>query len=231
MKFGVFLKQQRENNDWRQPEAAEIIGIEQSYLSKLENGKAIPSPEIFDKLMTTYKFTVGDLGQLVQDSELEKLKDIVLVRDFIISHRKQHETVRRFWLIAGLISLMFGAAAMAYALKIHEQSTSQYLYESKGEIGNDESRFLYAEFPQFNEFNRRLPDKPEWKEHPLFERLDYTQDVTDQFLGEFYDLGNRRYHLVSTMRTESQETHFLAPSIGIMFIVGGIAAFAISRRW
>ena len=36
MKFGEYLKSQRDARGWTQPMAAEKIGIEQSYLSKLE---------------------------------------------------------------------------------------------------------------------------------------------------------------------------------------------------
>ncbi len=47
MKFGEYLKSQRDARGWTQPMAAEKIGIEQSYLSKLETGKASPSDEMF----------------------------------------------------------------------------------------------------------------------------------------------------------------------------------------
>lgn len=50
MKFGVYLRSLREKAGWTQPEAAEKIEIEQSYLSKLETGKCFPSEDIFSKL-------------------------------------------------------------------------------------------------------------------------------------------------------------------------------------
>ncbi len=40
MRFGEKLKELRNEKEWTQPEMAEAIGIEQSYWSKLENGKS-----------------------------------------------------------------------------------------------------------------------------------------------------------------------------------------------
>ena len=47
MNFGEKLKQIRTQKNLTQPQMAEAIGIEQSYLSKLENDKSIPSAEMF----------------------------------------------------------------------------------------------------------------------------------------------------------------------------------------
>ncbi len=87
MKFGQFIKAQREAKKWTQPHAAEVIGIEQSYLSKIENNKAIPSAEIFDQLMVAYEFDINKIGAEISESELSKLKEIVLIRDFIINQK------------------------------------------------------------------------------------------------------------------------------------------------
>ena len=49
--LGQQLKQLRNNKKLSQPEFAQQVGIEQSYLSKLENDKSIPSNEIFRALL------------------------------------------------------------------------------------------------------------------------------------------------------------------------------------
>jgi len=43
MNFGERIKQLRTERNMTQPQLAEAIGIEQSYLSKLENDKSVPS--------------------------------------------------------------------------------------------------------------------------------------------------------------------------------------------
>jgi len=47
MNIGEKIKQLRTEKNLTQPQLAEAIGIEQSYLSKLENDKSTPSADIF----------------------------------------------------------------------------------------------------------------------------------------------------------------------------------------
>ncbi|MFC3123067.1 helix-turn-helix domain-containing protein [Agaribacter flavus] len=230
MKFGSFLKQQRESKEWRQPEAAENIGIEQSYLSKLENDKAIPSPEVFEKLIDAYHFTITDLGKTLNDSEFEKLKDIVAVKDFIITHKKQQEKSLRAWLVGGLLAIMLGSAMLTYGYSIDGVEETHYLYESRGQLKENEPRYLYADFPNYHSFKHRLARNPEWKSSPLFARLDYQHQTTPQYHGPFYDLGDRRYHYENSTKI-TKKAHVLTKPLGAMFIVGSLAAFFISRRW
>ncbi|OIQ45972.1 MAG: hypothetical protein BM565_12540, partial [Gammaproteobacteria bacterium MedPE] len=60
MTLGQRIKQLRVDKELNQPELAGAMGIEQSYLSKLENDKAFPSDEMFEKLLTALKMTVDD---------------------------------------------------------------------------------------------------------------------------------------------------------------------------
>ena len=61
MQFGEKLRSLRKNKDLTQPELAEVIGIEQSYLSKLENGKSLPSNDVLNRILDVFSLTVGDL--------------------------------------------------------------------------------------------------------------------------------------------------------------------------
>lgn len=51
MSLGEQFKQLRSECNFSQPELAERMGIEQSYLSKLENDKSIPSNEVFREFL------------------------------------------------------------------------------------------------------------------------------------------------------------------------------------
>lgn len=61
MTLGEKLRALRAISGWTQPECAEKMGIEQSYLSKLENDKSTPSAEIFDALCAAYKASPDDI--------------------------------------------------------------------------------------------------------------------------------------------------------------------------
>ena len=55
MEFSKKLIQLRKEKGWTQAVAARNIDIQQSYLSKLENGRYIPSEEVIEKLCKAYK--------------------------------------------------------------------------------------------------------------------------------------------------------------------------------
>jgi len=51
----------RKQQDWTQATAAKTIDIQQSYLSKLENGRHYPSPDVIEKLCCAYNITSNEL--------------------------------------------------------------------------------------------------------------------------------------------------------------------------
>ncbi|AOE49708.1 helix-turn-helix domain-containing protein [Kangiella sediminilitoris] len=80
MTLGEKLRSLRSISGWTQPEFAQKLGIEQSYLSKLENDRSIPSVEIFDKLCTAYEVTPDEMiKDLDKDYVRQKLMHIPLI--------------------------------------------------------------------------------------------------------------------------------------------------------
>ena len=238
MKFGEYLKAQRENAGWTQPEAASKIAIEQSYLSKLENDKAVPSAEIFDRLMQAYQFTVKQISEQVTSTELEKLKDIVLVREFIVTSKKADNANRKKWLLAGLFMLMLGSLIFSAGIAMKEYYNETYIYESQGIVNSDEPITLFTEMPAYGMFEILMRSEPERKmltEHPLFGRLDYQQISWDHDRGTFYDIsvdsGKRRFNFVGQKITPNRTFHYAFVSLGAMLMIGGLACFYLARNW
>ena len=58
MTLGEQLKKLRNAKALSQPDLANLAGIEQSYLSKLENDKSMPSNEIFRKLLAAFNLSL-----------------------------------------------------------------------------------------------------------------------------------------------------------------------------
>lgn len=54
MQLGQVLREKRKALGWTQGVAAQKIGIQQSYLSKLENNQFIPSQEVLEQLRQVY---------------------------------------------------------------------------------------------------------------------------------------------------------------------------------
>ena len=57
------LLQLRKQKGWTQAFAAREIGIQQSYLSKLENGKFLPSQEVCEKIAVAYDVEISILQE------------------------------------------------------------------------------------------------------------------------------------------------------------------------
>lgn len=62
MELAQQLMQLRKAKGWTQAYAASQIGIQQSYLSKLENGKFIPSDEVIAQISEAYQISKAQLS-------------------------------------------------------------------------------------------------------------------------------------------------------------------------
>ncbi len=96
MTLGEKLRSLRAVSGWTQPECAEKIGIEQSYLSKLENDKSIPSAEIFDALCATYKVSPDEVIKDLDKAYIRKnLMHIPMVSISTNGHSEQVKQKRK----------------------------------------------------------------------------------------------------------------------------------------
>lgn len=238
MTMGEFLRSLREQKQWKQPEAAQQIAIEQSYLSKLENNKAVPSTDIFQRLQQVYGFTVEQLTNELGHEELTKLKDIVSIREFVNNTRKQNTRSQRRLMVGAVIMLMLGALLFAFGIAMKDNREVFFIYESKGVIKQEESLNLFASMPEYHEFlaTMEIESRRNYlKTSPLFPRLDYDQSLDSEYRGNFYDVavegGHRRYNRVGADGRKNPQPFYLGVSFGFMFIVGGLALFYTSRRW
>ncbi len=76
MKFGQKLKQLRQAQGMTQPQLAEKIGIEQSYLSKLENDKSLPSAEMFQAIYSALEVSPQTMLEGLSASVINELSAI-----------------------------------------------------------------------------------------------------------------------------------------------------------
>jgi transcriptional regulator with XRE-family HTH domain len=145
MNFGDRLKQLRTQKNLTQPQLAQAIGIEQSYLSKLENDKSVPGADIFQSILRALQIDVGTFLQGVDENivhrELRQVPDVARHIDAQSAHRVHH--LRR-WLycsgIAGAIGLtLFWAGYRGLLL-----SNWTYTYSSPGVVHPDEPSDVFG---------------------------------------------------------------------------------------
>ena len=134
MKFGDYLRQKRAERGWTQPQAASRAKIEQSYLSKLENNKSIPSGDIYARLVEAYGIDAEEMAGILFPAELDRLREIDALRDLLLQRSQADiETPRRI-LIAGLAALMIGGGFLGFSQLEPARMLTQYTYQSTGVI-------------------------------------------------------------------------------------------------
>ncbi|WKD48563.1 helix-turn-helix domain-containing protein [Microbulbifer spongiae] len=233
MKFGVYLRSLREKTGWTQPEAAEKIEIEQSYLSKLETGKCFPSEDIFSKLSSVYHIDAQQMSETIDSNELEKLKEVSEVRKVVLAKHQSHKLAFRRWLITGLVFLMFGGALMgASTLSGTER---QYHYRSQGVLLAGESLDAFSILNMStsgSKDERRDFDK---LKQEMTSRVDQLDNISSINRGRTYleevDGGKRLYKLYADpyVGVNTILQWFIIPAM--MFLAGSLGCFFISYRW
>lgn len=149
MNFGENLKRIRTEKNLTQPQLAEAIGIEQSYLSKLENDKSLPSAEMFSNIVKALdlapKDFLSDIDKKVMQTSLRHIPE---VSHFLngAAARRVHDA--RKWLYGAASACAVGFALMLAANDGIFSSNNQYKYISKGVILKNESDNIFEQFKE-----------------------------------------------------------------------------------
>lgn len=236
MKFGNYLRECREAKGWSQPEAADRIGIEQSYLSKLETGRSYPSGDMFGRIAEAYGIDVKDLASRMPPEEIERLREIGEVRTAVLTAQRRSVSENRRWLVGGVSALVLAGACAGVAVTAQTQVTERFLYRSQGVLGETE------QLDTFDRIHDHLPDD----DHPevlrrretvaaLLQRLDPVDRLTTQSRGSAFvepvPEGRRYFQLVTRSEdyVPSPLRWFVIPAL--MFLGGAIGCFVAAFRW
>lgn len=137
--LGQQLKQLRNNKKLSQPEFAEQVGIEQSYLSKLENDKSIPSNEIFRSLLIALDLSIDEfMKPLVSSHDKARLIQIPDVEVWFKSKAVKSSAAQRKIIYLAMFLIAFGCALFYAGHKNYVFNERFYEYRSIGIIKNDE---------------------------------------------------------------------------------------------
>ncbi|MEN0037068.1 MAG: helix-turn-helix transcriptional regulator [Cellvibrio sp.] len=155
MNIGERIKQLRTDKNLTQPQLAELANIEQSYLSKLENDKSVPSADILMAVLRALSVDIPTFLQGLDESVIERhlmqVPEITLHRN--VESRLRVRAVKR-WLFASALCCAVGLALVFGGLKLllfSPVETSLYKYVSDGVILAGEPEGLFDQW----EFNLR----------------------------------------------------------------------------
>lgn len=235
MTFGERLKQIRTERGLTQPQFAELAGIEQSYLSKLENDKSVPSAEMFTTILSALEMDApAFLRELDSETLATTLRHIPLVTQFTAGEVavRNHNTKR--WLFGSVATGVLGFAMMLAANDGIFFSNKLYKYTSPGVILPGEAENIFETHKELvtlrmvaqaitpveasktlSEFqaNRVRPVTVEWPES------------RGTLYFEQAENGRRRFDLVSTKHVEASGNRLLQYLGAIVLVCGFVGLF------
>ncbi|MBB3222283.1 helix-turn-helix domain-containing protein [Pseudoduganella umbonata] len=135
MNFGEKLKQIRTQRGLTQPQFAEQLGIEQSYLSKLENDKSVPSAEMLTSILAGIGMDTATFLQDVDKDVLATTLRHIPAVDQLNRHAVAVQVHRyRRWVYGSAAAWILGFAMMLAANDGIFFSNKVYRYVSLGVI-------------------------------------------------------------------------------------------------
>ena len=219
MRFGDYIRDVRRGLNWTQPEAARVIGIEQSYLSKIESGKSYPSEEVFSAILDRYSIELRDLTQALYAAELDRLREIAQVRNLILKS-EQHLKKRINKLLAiGTLALALGGACLGAASLSGEREQVFYQYRLVGseakssDLNPTQARDTAAP-------SARATTDPENARSPFI----YLKDYRDVVFTEETEEGTQSWRLIggTTRSVRSPLRWFVIPGTALIFCALGL---------
>lgn len=249
MNIGERIKQLRTDKNLTQPQLAKLANIEQSYLSKLENDKSIPSAEI---LMAVLKALVIDIPTFLKGIDESVIERHLLQIPEIAVYRNAESRLRireiKRWLFVSALGCAIGLAMVFGGLKqllFSPVNESLYKYVSDGVIlaGEPEDLFDQWEFNLRGRLSASQSSSPGWElafqtaKDEFRKRLSNDNEQSTIYKGQKYRVevpdGYRIYHLRGTdgftNRIFERANNWLAV-IGAFLAFGGLLGFVVEFR-
>lgn len=218
MKFGAKLKQIRTEKQLTQPQFAELLGIEQSYLSKLENDKSQPSAEMFGTITTALGMTSADFLADLDGETQASLRHMPQVGQFLEGVKVQRIAHVRHWTYAAAAAGALGFAMMLAANDGIFFPNNYYKYTSRGVLQPGDADNLFDQFSLTQEMRMKAKDITPEERFRLVadfqsQRVKYVtvESARDRGTVYFEDVpgGRRKFDLIKVTYTRSTANKIL----------------------
>ncbi len=231
MDFGEKLRQLRNDKDLTQPEAAEAMGIEQSYLSKLENNKSLPSNDVLNRILDVYGLEIGDLVSDLSQGAKNQLRQLPDVADFFNRQKQLLIGSRKRWLVTSTLLLSLGIA-LVYAGNVHMFfSDVIYEYKSHGVILDGESKEIFVDQRRYGSPGANREEAIAVQD-AVNARIDEVYLRTEDFGGNIFNVavdgGSRSYYLRAETEIDPWQSK-LVVFIGLLMAISGLTGMILDR--
>lgn len=238
MGVGERIRELRTERNLTQPQLAEAIGIEQSYLSKLENDKSAPSTEIFRSILKALGVDVADFVRGLDAHTVQRqLKQIPEVADHVLANAQRRLERSKQWWYGSALACVIGlslAGAGAFGLLF---PNTQHNYDSRGVVRPDEpsdillnydslllAKMLAGEISDVQRMKSVAGYKLRIQEHSLL-LPDYRGD---EFVMPV-EGGSRTYYYKGSAEHERPVNRYLM-FIGMVLTLGGVFGYFFEYR-
>ncbi|PKG85093.1 XRE family transcriptional regulator [Colwellia sp. 75C3] len=239
MTLGEQLKKLRADKGLSQPELAELAGIEQSYLSKLENDKSLPSNDVFRKLLSAFSLNVA---QLLEPIDTHYIKNNLLVISDIEQLYQQSSTKQLnqqrtlLYMASSLIVLAVTLFYIGYAKQVFNETF--YEYSSRGVVLAGEPSDIFWQWRDLIDIKDRneKDEKMRQMKVVMSQRSDVLVKLISESKGYSFEEeveGGRRYFRKSknTLPIKvPQGINAWLQVLGVMLLTSGIMVFVLERR-
>lgn len=229
MRFGEKIKSVRQHKGMTQPELAEAVGIEQSYLSKLENGKSIPSEDLFERLLEVLGISINELIEELDPLHLRRdLYQLTSINEAIKQQKAKNHSLRKRLLVwAGLCFVLGLGLAAAGGMKVF--STTYYSYVSPGVVLPGESKEIFDNWTEALDFQQFQETK-----QAMHQRRNEEYRLSQVYLGpRFYETveqGGRLFKLRESKTVEHSLTNRFSLIFGVMLLALSLYLLYVERR-
>ena len=232
MKIGEKLRQLRSDKGLTQPELAEAMGIEQSYLSKLENDKSLPSNDVLNRMLDVFDLDIGGLVDDLDQGSRNQLRHIPDVADHFNRQKQLLIGNRQRWLLVSALLLSFGIAFI-YAGNVHLFFADVvYQYKSQGVVLEGESKEIFIN-PQ--RFLSDVSDRDAMIAHmdAIKARTDEIYLQESEFKGNIYNVkvdgGSRTFYIDGETEIDPWQSKFIV-FIGVLMSILGLIGIFLERK-
>ncbi|WP_462156629.1 helix-turn-helix domain-containing protein [Pseudoalteromonas sp. GB56] len=231
MSLGNAIKNLRQNYQLSQPELAVRAGIEQSYLSKIENDKSMPSEDIFERLLSALDLTVEQFMESVgHHIDSSQLLQITQTKRYVGQQHRLVQQRQNLLQIFAIVLIAFGCALFYCAHTTLLFPERQYVYESEGVIKDSEPDNFFS-IRRLSSTDTKIFDELVAKMHQRTKKeYIYSYDMLGlQF--ERQEEGGRRIYVYNTNIEHPRVINGVLTFVAIFALVIGSLLLVRSFPW
>ena len=231
MTLGHRIKQLRQEYELSQPELADKIGIEQSYLSKLENDKALPSRDIFAGILTAFDMTTGQLLEpLIVEGLDTKLLQITQIEQYYQQCKRNgmNQVKRYVTTCIALIAVGCGCLYVNFSKSVFPET--MYEYMSEGVVLAGEPEDVFVAWRRLTEDSR---DAFEQKQREMIARESVDILLLPGYAGQKFlnpVSGGSRFYRFQEPVAVTRPVNGLFGMGGVVLLIMGLLGLIFERR-